>query len=286
MRWSLPLLIVALAGLVRGASGADAAPDDTNAVDQAHAPLVREIEPFSAVIMVRNPNDRAVKVKLLDPTCTCAALDMPDKFILPKAAVPLRIVVDNRNRSGEQHIGVSVFLTDPDAEAIEVTARWNVRACVQVDGIAPGADPAGRPADTAWRDVYRYVAKARPDELRRLRKRVRISCAPEEAPPGGFKVEGIDYAGTLWSFAQTIQADGSVLLTATARDPDGTAPEGDLDEVAVVRTNHPDKARIELHFVSIISKNAGERQVDPQDPLGGAPGGLPPIPGLPGPPGK
>ncbi len=283
MRWSLPtLLVVMLSACGAGAPAAAEQPDNTNAVDQEHAPLVREIEPFAAVIMVRNPNDRAVKVKLLDPTCTCAALEMPDKFILPKAAVPLRIVVDNRNRSGEQHIGVSVFLTDPDAEAIEVTARWNVRACVQVDGIAAGADPAVRPADVAWRDVYRYVTKARPDELRRLRKRVRISCVPEEAPPGGFKVEGIDYGGTLWAFASTVQADGSVLITATAREPDGTAPEGDRDEVAVVRTNHPDKARIELHFVSIISKNAGERQVDPQDPLGG----LPPIPGLPVSPGK
>lgn len=267
--WPILLLLAA----VTGAS----ALDNTNAVDAEHAPTLREVEPFVARIPVRNPYDRAVKVKLLDPTCSCATLEMDERFILPMATAMLNISVKNPNRSGAMSVGVSVFLTDPDVQTIEVTARWNIRACVQVDSLGVGADPLKRPEDSAWRDIYRYVSKVRPDELSRLRKRIRISSPAEETPAGGLKIEGIDYTGTLWTFTPVAQADGSTLITATARDPETEFRVGDYDEPAIVRTNHPDKARIELRFQTAISRDAGARAIDPQS-------GLLPPPGLPLPP--
>ena len=267
--WSIILLLAA-------ASGASAL-DNTNAVDAEHAPTLREIEPFVGRIQVRNPYDRAIKVKLLDPTCSCATLEMPERFILPKATATLNIAVLNTNRSGGMTVGVSIFLTDPDLETIEVTARWNIRACVQVDAIGTGMDPLKRPEDAAWRDVYRYISKVRPDELGRLRKRVRVSAPPGETPAGGLKIEGIDYTGTLWAFTQSAQADGSILISASARDAESEFRVGDYDEPVIVRTNHPDKSRIELRFQTAVSKDAGARAIDPQ-------GGLIPPPGLPLPP--
>jgi hypothetical protein len=236
--------------------------DNANAPDAEHAPVVREVEPFIAAIPVRNPYDRAVKVKLLDPTCSCATLEMKDTFILPHQAALMNIAVIDQDRSGPQHVGVSVFLTDPELETIEVMALWQVRACVQVDAIAPGGDPLKRPDDPAWRDVYRYVAKVRPDEPKRLAKRVRLSCPPEELPAGGLKVEGIDYAGTLWKFTPTVQADGSILVAAGPRDPAAELKAGEYDEPVVVRTNHPDKARIQLRFLAVVAKDIGARGID------------------------
>ena len=138
-------------------------------------------------------------------------------------------------------------------------------------------DPLKRPEDSAWRDVYRYVSKVRPDELNRLRKRIRVSSPAEETPPGGLKIEGIDYAGTLWAFAPVTQADGSILITATARNPETEFRVADYDEPVIVRTNHPDKSRIELRFQTAVSRDAGTRAIDPQS-------GLLPPPGLPLPP--
>lgn len=266
--WSTILLLAAAAGA--------GALDNTNAPDAEHAPTLRESEPFIARIPVRNPYDRAVKVRLLDPTCSCATLEMDERFILPKSTATLNVAVVNHNRSGAMTIGVTVFLTDPELETIEVTARWNIRACVQVDAIGTAMDPLKRPEDAAWRDVYRYVSKVRPDELGRLRKRIRLSCPEGEAPAGGLKVEGIDYTGKLWAFAPLTQSDGSILITATARDPESEFRVGDYDEVATVRTNHPDKPRIELRFQTAVSRDAGARAIDPQ-------GGLiaPPLPGAP-----
>lgn len=271
--WPITCLLAAALATTTGAS----ALDNTNAADAATAPTLREVEPFVARIPVRNPYDRAVKVKLLDPTCSCATLEMAEKFILPKSTTTLNIAVLNTNRSGPMTVGVSVFLTDPDLETIEVVARWNIRACVQVDAIGPTMDPLKRPDDPAWRDVYRYVSKVRPDELGRLRKRIRVSTPTEETPAGGLKIEGIDYQGTLWKFTPTAQADGSILITATARDPETEFRVGDYNEAAIVRTNHPDKAQIELRFQTAVDRDAGARSVDPQS-------GLLPPPGLPLPP--
>ncbi len=235
----------------------------SNAPDAASAPVVRERDPFIAAIAIRNPYDRAVKVARLDSNCECSRLEIDDRFLLPGASTSLRLEVANRNRSGPQSVNVSVYVTDPEFEPIEVTARWNVRAAVQVDGIGPGMDPAVRPTDPAWQDVYRYVAKERPDELNRLRKRIRLSCPAEEVPAGGLAVSAIEYSGTLWRFAQMVQADGSILITATARDPEADIKEGTYDEKVVIRTNHPDKAAITLRFTVLIDRQAGQKGIDP-----------------------
>ncbi len=259
---SLPALLVALLALLAPACAACAL-DNANVADAEHAPVLREADPFIATVPVRNPYERAAKVKLLDPSCSCATLEISSTFILPHQTADLHIAVLNHDRSGPQHIGVSVYLTDPEFEAIEVNTWWTVRAAVQVDALPPAADPLARPADKAWQDVYQFVAKARPDELNRLRKRIRLSCPPEEVPAGGLKLLGIDYPGTLWTFVPTTQADGSILILASARDPAATAPEGELSEKVVLHTNHPDKQTINLTFLSDITKDAGTTSRDP-----------------------
>ena len=250
--------------------------ENSNVADPAQAPVLRETEPFLAHITVRNPHDRAVKIKLLDPTCKCATLDIADRFLLPKATTTLTVAVDNKNRSGTVRIGVSMYLTDPDLESIEAEAHWQVRACVQVDALGAGMDPLKRPEDRAWHDIYRYVTKVRPDEPNRLLKRLRISSPTGEVPEGGLKILGIDYAGKLWRFTPTAQADGSWLVVASAQGGDDTTLAlGEFYEKAVVRTNHKDKATFELEFNTLVTKDAGQQALDP--------GALPPPPGF-GPP--
>lgn len=251
--------------------------ENRNVADPAQAPVLREVQPFLAHITVRNPHDRAVKIKLLDPTCKCATLEIADRFLLPKATTTLTVAVDNANRSGPVRVGVTLYLTDPDLESIEVEAFWQVRACVQVDALGAGMDPLKRPDDRAWQDIYRYVTKVRPDEPNRLRKRARVSCPPEEVPADGLKILGIDYPGTLWRFTPTAQADGSWLITGSAQGgEDATLPLGEFHEKVTVRTNHPDKPTLTLEFSTLVAKDAGQQAVDP--------GVLPP-PGFAPPPG-
>jgi hypothetical protein len=251
------LSLVCLAVAVHGATSF------SNAPDAATAPWVREKDDFAADIPIRNPYDRAVRITRLDSNCVCSRLEVGERFLLPGASTTLHLAAANRNRSGAQNVSVSLYVSDPEFEPIEAVARWNVRAAVQVDAIGPGMDPAVRPADTAWQDVYRYVAKERPDELGRLRKRIRLSCPAGEPPAGGLALTAIEYPGTLWRFAQTTQADGSILVTATARDPEGVAKEGTYDEQVVLRTNHPDKAAIALRFLVLIDRQAGSKSIDP-----------------------
>jgi hypothetical protein len=258
--------MLVLVGLLM-CSVASFAVENRNVADPSQAPLLREVEPFVAHITVRNPHDRAVKIKQLDPNCKCATLEIADKFLLPKATTTLTIAVDNVNRSGVTKVGVSIYLTDPDLEAIEVEAQWKVRACVQVDSLGPGMNPLKRPDDRAWQDVYRFVAKVRPDEPNRLLKRLRISSPPEEMPEGGLQILGIDYAGSLWRFTPTLQSDGSWLVVASAKDgDDSTLKIGEYSEKVVVRTNHPDKPTLSLEFNALVAKDAGQRAVDPGFP--------------------
>lgn len=238
-----------------------------NAPDNTTAPFVRETALFVTSITITNPYDRAVKIVRLDSTCTCAHLDLDEKFLLPGASSVLHLSSENHNRSGSQHVNVSLYVSDPELEPIEAVARWNVLAAIQVDAIGPNMDPKVRPDQTAWHDIYRYVAKTRPDELHRLRKRIRLSCPSGEAPAGGLKLTAIDYPGTLWSFVQSQQPDGSILVTAKAKDPQTEAVEGTYDERVVLHTNHPDKAIIELTFLALVDKQAGQKDPDSLIPL-------------------
>ncbi|MBN8524524.1 MAG: DUF1573 domain-containing protein [Planctomycetes bacterium] len=239
--------------------------ENANAVSPEFAPTVRESQPFQARVTVRNTHKRAVRISRLDTTCHCSKLELGSRFLIPGETTTLDVVAASDRRSGPQKVRVSLFVSDPDLEPIEVWCWWNVREMVAVDAIPPGAQPDERPADTAWRDVYRFVAHERPDEPQRLRKRVRLSCPPEETPPGGLRVEGIDYPGTLWAFASRTLDNGAIVITATARDQQGPLPTGEFGETVVIRTNHPGKPRIELRFETQIDLQAGR---DPRDPMG------------------
>jgi hypothetical protein len=235
--------------------------ENTNAVGPDTAPSYAEHEPFTASIVVRNPHDRAVKVERLDASCTCMHLKLAEEFILPHQTTTLAISVDNRNRSGPQHMGVSIYLTDPELEAIDVQVWWRAVPDVAVDAIGPQADPLARPTDIAWQDVYKFVQNERPDELHRLRKRIRV-----QGRSADFAVLGVDYGGEVWAFAPQRQSDGSWLITATARDPAGRLAEKTYDETVTVRTNDPDKPTFKLTFVAIISSQAGRQAIDPLAP--------------------
>jgi hypothetical protein len=228
------------------------------------APTVREGEVFKAHITVQNPYKRAIKVARLDSTCSCSKLELASSFLIPGETTILELAAASDKRSGPQNVRVSLFVSDPDLEPIEVWCWWNVREAVSVDAIPPGALALDRPADTAWRDIYRFVAHERPDEPQRLRKRIRLASPAEETPPGGLRVEGIDYTGTLWAFATHMQENGAILITATARDQQGPLPSGLHQETVVIRTNHPYKPRIELHFEVLLDMQAGR---DPRDPM-------------------
>ncbi len=254
--------------------------DDANADAPEHAPVLREVQPFHATITVVNPYDRAVRVKMLDASCSCAHLDLGSHFLLPHASTTLAIDVDDANRSGPQDIRVSVYLSDPDLEPIECTFLWSVRPCVAVDSLPPGNEAAGRPADRGWQDIYRFVAEERPDEPQRLRKHIYLSCPPEEAPKDGLQILGIDYQGALWQLTPRKLDNGAWLIVARAKPGLETMPEGTFHETAVVHTNHPDKPAITLHFDCHIAKDAGA----PPDATGGGPAPSPaPAPPAPAP---
>lgn len=235
--------------------------ENTNVSGPEAAPVIVEHTPFSAAIVVRNPHDRAVRVDRLDATCSCMHLDLAEHFILPHQTTTLRITVDNANRSGPQRMGVSVYLTDPELEGIDVQVWWTVTPDIAVDAIAPLAQPIGRPTDIAWRDIYKFAASVRPDELQRLSKRALLTSALP-----GFAVLAVEYTGPVWKFTPEKQADGSWLITASAKDPTAALAEKTYDEKVVIRTNHPDKPVFTLQFIANISRTSGSQSFDPMAP--------------------
>ncbi len=255
----MPILLALLIACLLPA----AEPLNANVASAEVAPEFRESGRFSAVVTVHNPYQRAVRVARLDTTCSCSKLNLASHFLLPGETTTLEVESDNLRRSGPQQIRVSLFLSDPDLEPIEVWCWWKVREAIAVDAVPPGTPALDRPVDNAWRDIYRFVAHERPDEPQKLRKRIRLACPPVEVPPGGLRVEGIDYPGTLWAFTSRTLDNGAILVTAAARDEKGPLPEGDFKETVVIRTNHPDKARIELRFEALINLQAGRAAKDP-----------------------
>lgn len=232
---------------------------NANVASPAVAPEFREAGLFTARITVQNLHQRAVRIDKLDTTCACSKLELASRFLAPGETTTLEVASDNLRRSGAQQVRVSLFLTDPDLEPIEVMCWWNVREAVSVDVVPPGDTGQERPADTAWRDVYRLVAHERPDEPQRLRKRIRL--ATPDPPAGGLRVEGIDYTGTLWAFTTRTLENGAIVVTASSRDETAMKP-GEYQETAIIRTNHPDKPRIELHLDAQIDTKAGRESLD------------------------
>lgn len=240
--------------------------ENSNVATPEMAPALPERTSFSAHITVRNPHDRAVKVERLDASCTCMHLTLAEHFLLPHQATTLDITVDDTNRSGPQHMGVSIYFTDDELEPIEVQCWWSVIPDVAVDALSPKADPTARPAEIAWRDIYKFVAHERPDELNRLNKRLRLSSAADVQPVGGLEILGLEYTGPVWQFTPTKQVDGSWVITAVAKDPNRELAENTYDEKLIIRTNHPHKPTISVQFIAIISKKAGQENIDPLMP--------------------
>ena len=262
MRWILVLICAV--------SAAAADLENANVSGPETAPILAEHTPFAASILIRNPHDRAVKIERLDATCSCMHLEVAEQFILPHQTTAMQIRVDNANRSGPQRMGVSVYLTDPDLEAIDVQVWWKVTPDVAVDAIAPRSEiTTARPTDIAWRDIYKFVANERPDELQRLSKRMRLeSTLPD------FAVTSIDYPGAVWAFTPAKQTDGSWVITAVAKNHAVELPEKLYEETVTVHTNHPLKTAIQVKFVANISRKAGRKAFDPFEDA-------PPLPPMP-----
>lgn len=236
--------------------------ENTNVAPDATPPVLEEGVPFTEHITVRNPHQRAVKITQIDSTCTCTRLTLHPELILPGGTAVLDVAIDTANRSGRQEIQVSLFASDPELAPIEVPLRWDVHAAVTVDVIRPGTEPKPRPDDRAWLDVYKYVSRERPDELHRLRKRIRVAS---DLP--GFRVEGVDYTGSVWAFTSVDLGDGVWLLSGKARDKDAAVAEQAYEEQVVIRTNHPQKPKIPLIWITVIDKESGQEVVDPLMPI-------------------
>jgi len=254
------VLVLCLAGVL-AAADLISTPINTNVANPADPPVFAESQPFSARITVQNPYDKAIRVGEIDSTCTCSVLELESSFLLPRATTTLTVSVDNTNRSDRERLGLTLYLTDPDLDPIEVVALWEVRAHVAVDSHLHHTDLTTRPP-RAFRDVYRYPSKSRPDELHRLNRKIRLLSPAGEVPEGGLQVERIEAPGPLWAVTATPQADGSVVLDAVGRG-DATLPDGISDETVVIHTNHPKKPRIELVFTQYIGRDAGQVVFDP-----------------------
>ncbi len=256
-----------IAALLLLALGVLPAMENANAAGEADAPTVFEDQPIQADITVRNPNDFAVRVERVEANCTCTRLELPEKFLLPKATTVLHAAVNSANRSGYQQMGVSIFLTDPDCELISVALRWHVAPLITVDALPLDHDPrSGRPPDRAFLDVYRFTTQVRPDELSRMRKRVLVRGNPATDPPGGLRILGIEYPGTRWKFTSEDLGGGAWLIRAGAKDEAAEGTLGSTDERVVVRTNQPRKPTFTLEFAARISRDIGRDPAEIPDP--------------------
>lgn len=258
-----PALILALA-LVAASPALETS--FANVEDAAQAPVMAEHEPFRAVIPLRNPYDRAVKVTRVESACDCNELVLADHFLLPGEATTLTIEVDNARRSGLQRQLFRIEISDPQLEVIDITAWWHVTPDIAVDAMPPAGPFDRRPESVRLRNVYAFTSHQRPDELDRLRKLIRLWSPDSNAPADGLQVTGFDYAGEIWAFTPRTMADGSVLVVAHARDPAMTIPEGKYEELVTIHTNHPRKPTIEIHLYTAIDQNAGKEGTS--DPWG------------------
>ncbi len=228
------------------------------AADDVDLPVLREDQLYERQFTVTNPYERAIRIKVIDATCTCSTLELDRRFLLPGASATLSMAADNRNLSGIMRRRVWFYSTDPEYEAIEVKAEWRIRPMVFIDLLPPGTTSTDeRPEQRAWHDIYRYTADVRPDELGNLRKIMRIGCPPEEMPEGGLEIGPIDYAGDIWRFETKRLDERHWLLIGSAADPDNPPEEGIHQESVQVHVNHPDKPVLKLEFLTRVSPEAG-----------------------------
>jgi len=231
-------------------------------------PVVVEGDQFTTTIPFRNLNDRAMRIppgdKGVDSTCTCTSQELSSRFLLPGEDATLTIEVPTAKRSGAQHQRFWIYATDPDLLSMELHARWRVEPMVAVDLLPPdaknedGTPRLDRPESRAYRDIYRYTLYTRPDEPRRFVKNILLSSPEGQRPDEGLEVE-VAYDGEIWEFTTRTLDEGRVLLLARANRDAMPFAEQQVEEEVVVRTNHPGKSEIVLHFATAIDEKAGSK---------------------------
>ena len=218
------------------------------------APHYAESEQFSSVITVRNPYDRAVRVKDIDTSCACDELTLASYFLLPGETTSLTVKVDNINKSGLNSHRLWLYLTDPDYPPITATIEWVIRPHVAVDLIPPNAPLDQRPAP-ALRDIYQTVSSIRPDESKRLRKILRFFTEDDMEDSLTLNIHPPE--NSFWDFEVRQQSKQSALLIARGKVKDEPLPTGSYTEHIKVTTNNPKKPEITLQFHVAVDVNSG-----------------------------
>jgi len=236
----------------------------TNVEDGEELPVAAEHATYEAVIHLKNPYDRAVRVTRVESTCACSKLELANRFLLPHQETELAFAVDNHRRSGVQRQVFRIELSDPQLPVIDVKARWRVIPDIAVDAMPESGPFDRRPESARRRNVYAFTSNERPDELGRLREIIRLASPAEHTPEGGLEITAIDYEGRIWGFTQRRQDEHTILLIAHAKDPEATIAPGKYVEKVIIRTNHPKKPEIELTFYCAINPDAGK--ADASDP--------------------
>ena len=228
-------------------------------------PVVTEDVIHHGQVVIRNPIDRAVRISVVDVSCSCISATPVQQVLLPSGTAAIDIALSkHQRRSGLRTGTIYVQFTDPTAEQVLVELSWYVIPYVTVDVLLPGVSSATRP-EAAARDVYLFRNEVRPDEPNRLRRRLLVGSPAEQAPPGGLQITGVEYQGPLWAFTTERQADGTWLVHARAKDEDADLPLGSYREQAILLTNHPQRPRIALYFETEVQTDAG-RHRQPLDP--------------------
>ena len=257
---TLPALMRTVTALMLAACTWCLALDNTisNVPSPEQAPVVAEHETFDAVIRVKNPYDRAIKVTRVESSCPCATLELADYFLLPYQETTLTIAVTNENRSDLQRQLFRLELSDPQLPVIDINVLWTVTPNVAVDSVPETGPFDQRPTPARLRNIYAFTSNERPDELSRLREIIMLTSPASSAPEGGLQITEVVYDGTIWAFDQKAQGDNMILLIARAKDPEAKIPPGKYVEKVIVRTNHPNKPEFELTFYCAINPDAGK----------------------------
>lgn len=230
-----------------------------SALPGAVIPELPEHMPFTDTMTVTNPYARAVRIGVIDTSCSCDRLEIADRFLIPGETTTLSVHVDNSNRSGPASHRFWLYVTDSAYPPITLEAHWQVIPDVAVDVIPPNAPLDERP-DQAYRDIYQLISSIRPDEPHRLRKVLRV-WSPAELPDG-LQIAVEQEPDTLWEVTTRRQDDHSLLVIARGRDDLEDLAKGAYSETITLVTNHPHKQRIELQFNTASDTEAGRLEGD------------------------